>query len=84
MVKKVEDVLRMTSIEAKKHYPNNYIIMRMDNMEDDTGTILYIGDTEEELNDVLVTLRKSGNSHLCGILEGNNRQCTLGGVVVYA
>jgi hypothetical protein len=84
MVKKVDEVLRMTSIEAKKSYPNNYIIMRMDNMEDDIGTILYIGDTEEELQDVLVALRKSGNSNLCGILEGTNKQCTLGGVVVYA
>ena len=84
MVKKVDDVIRMTRIEAKRSYPNNYIIMRMDNMEDDIGTILYVGDTEEELQDVIVKLRKSGKSNLCGILEGDNKQCTLGGVVVYA
>jgi len=84
MVKKVEDVLRMTDFEARKRYPNNYMIMRMDNMEDDVGTILFFGDTNDELLDVLSELRKAGNSNLCGILEGNKKQCTLGGVVVYA
>ena len=84
MVKKIDDVLRMTDFEARKRYPNNYIIMRMDNMEDDTGTILYLGDTHDELLDVIIALRKAGNSDLLGIREGNNKQCTLGGVVVYA
>ena len=84
MVKKIDDELRMTNVEAKKRYPNNYILMLMDNMEDSTGTILYIGDTRDELSDVLAILRKTGESNLCGILEGNNKQCTLGGVVVYA
>ena len=84
MVRKVDEVLRMTDFEAEKRYPDNYMIMRMDNMEDDLGTILFFGDTKEELLDVLCELRKDGNSNLCGILEGNNKQCTLGGVVVYA
>ena len=83
MVKKIDEVLRMTDSEAVRRYPDNYLIMRMDNMEDDIGTILYIGDTEEELlnlfgQDELI------DTSLCGILEGVNRQCTIGGVVVYA
>ena len=84
MVKKVDEVLRMTDFEARKRYPNNYMIMRMDNMEDDTGTILYFGDTQDELWDVISELRKAGNSDLLGILEGDNKHCTMGGVVVYA
>ena len=84
MVIKLDNVLWMTDFEARKRYPNNYMIMRMDNMEDDTGTILFFGDTHDELLDVLSELRKAGNSDLLGILEGNNKQCTLGGVVVYA
>ena len=84
MVKKAEEVLRMTQYEAEKKYPNNYMIMQMDNMEDDIGTILFFGDTQDELLDVLIELKKTGNYNFCGILEGNNKQCTLGGVVVYA
>ena len=84
MIIKVEEVLRMTSYEAKEKYPNNYIIMRMDSMEDDMGTILYFGDTFEEALEIMNTLRGTGNSGLCGILEGYNKQCTFGGVVVYA
>ena len=56
--------------------------MRMDNMEDDTGTILYIGDTEKELLDLFANELK--DTSLCGIIEGINKQCTIGGVVVYA
>ena len=82
MVRKVEEVLRMTDIEASEKYPNNYLIMRMDNMEDDTGTILYIGDTEKELLDLFGNELK--DTSLCGIIEGINKQCTIGGVVVYA
>ena len=82
MVVKVEEILRMTDSEAIRKYPNNYLIMRMDNMEDDTGTILYIGDTEKELLDLFG--QELNDTSLCGILEGENKQCTMGGVVVYA
>lgn len=74
-----ETTVRMTDIEASETYPNNYIIMRMDDYVSDMGTVIGIGDTEEETYEALRNLE---NPAFCGVMEGVRLQCTLGGVVV--
>jgi hypothetical protein len=81
MYKKIEPALRMTGNEASERYPDNYILIRWDNMNpsDDTGTILYVGNDGEELFSLVMKLDDPTN---CGVSEGINLQRSLGGVVV--
>ena len=82
MYRKVDETLRMTDIEATERYPDSYIVMRMDDMESPMGTILYIGDTEDEMYKVM---EQMDDSNLCGVLEGVNHQRRyLGGIVISA
>jgi len=81
MYRKIEPALRMTANEASAQYPDNYIVMQMDSMDlsDDVGTVLYVGDNERELYDVIKELNRS----LLGVIEGLNFQRNfLGGIEV--
>ena len=69
----------MSYIDATSEYPNNYILMRMDDFESDMGEVLYIGDDESELYELMDTF---DNRNHCGIIEGVNISLNcLGGVV---
>ena len=80
MYKKIEPPLRMTSNEASEAYPDSFIIMQMDSykLSDDVGTVLYVGDNQREIFSLVVKLNKP----YCGVVQGLNHICTLGGVVV--
>ena len=78
MYQKVKEEPRMTDIEGSIRYPDSYIIMRRDNMDSETGTVLYLGDNMGELISLAYTLEES----FYGIVEGLNHQRSLGGVVV--
>ena len=78
MYQRVDDIQRMTDNEASVHYPDSYIIMRLDSMDSETGTVLYVGDTMGELLPLLMALEEP----YCGIVEGLNHRRSLGGVVV--
>ena len=69
MYEKIEENLRMTYIEASAKYPDSYIIMRMDDYISQMGTVLYVGDNQNELAAVLMQLE---NQNHCGIIEGLN------------
>ena len=81
MYKVVEGNLRMTANEATERFPDNYIAMRMDSrdLSHRMGTVLYIGDDGAELLGVLVAL---DDPSLCGVSEGLNLQCSLGGIMI--
>ena len=70
---------RMTYNEASKKYPDSYIIMQMDDMVRDMGTVLFVFDTRSEAYDKLAEL---DDMNLCGIFEGLHLQRSLGGIVV--
>jgi len=72
---------RMTTNEAAERFPDSFIVMRMDNMDVShrMGTVLYIGDDQNELFSLLIEL---DDPTLCGVSEGLNRRCSLGGIVV--
>ena len=70
---------RMTYNEASVKYPESYIIMQLDSMTSDMGTVLYVFDTRSEAYEKLAEL---DNSILCCIVEGLHHQRSLGGVVV--
>ena len=76
MYVKAEDNQRMTDVEASERYPDSYIIMRMDNMNTQMGTILYIGDDQDEI----ISLVMKQTEPYCGVIEGLNYQRSLGGV----
>jgi len=82
MYRKIEPALRMTKNEASERYPDEFIIMQMDNadLSDDVGSVLYVGDNQRELFALVVNI----GSPLTGVVMGLNyyRNC-LGGVVVY-
>ena len=77
----VEPPLRMTTNEASAHYPDHYIIMRMDSMRSSSGmgTVLYIGDDGDELFSLVMRL---DDPSLCGVIDGLNHGRSLGGIVV--
>jgi len=79
MYKKVDGTPRMHENEASELYPDSFIIMRMDDMVSQTGSVLYIGDTYKEL--LSLVMRFENPSH-CGVIEGLNHRRSLGGVVV--
>ena len=78
MYTKLDKTLRMTYTEASETYPDSFIIMQMDSMTSDLGTILYIGDIENEMISLLMTI----DAPYCGVLIGLNHQRSLGGVVI--
>ena len=71
--------LRMTDIEASERYPDCYIAMRKDNRTSGMGTVLYVGDSQSELFQLVLNLDSPA---FCGVLEGLNLRSSLGGVVV--
>ena len=78
MYHRIEEVLRMTNHEASERYPDFYILMQMDNMRSQSGAVLYIGDDQQELFSLLMSL----DTPYCGVIEGLNHQRSLGGIVV--
>jgi hypothetical protein len=79
MYKEIKENQRMTDVEACDRYEDSYVIMRMDSIESDMGTVLFVGDNEKEMEDVLAGLEDNG---YCGIIEGANLLKSLGRVVV--
>ena len=73
------DNLRMTDMQASERYPNNYIAMRKDSRTSDMGTVLYVGDNQSELFQLVLSLE---DQSFCGVIEGLNLRRSLGGVVV--
>ena len=78
MYEKIEANQRMTDIEASEHYPDSFIIMSMDSMDSQMGTVLYVGDNQNEVISLVMGLSEP----FCGVIEGLNHQRSLGGVVV--
>jgi len=81
MYRKIEPALRMTRNEASERYPDEFIIMQMDSMKlsDDVGTVLYVGDNDQEISALVVRL----GLPFSGVVEGlNYYRNDLGGVVV--
>jgi hypothetical protein len=82
MYTEVEGHPRMSPNEAAERYPDSYYIMRMDNRKltrHMMGTMLYVGDDQEEMISVLTNL---ADPNLCVLSEGLHLQSSLGGVVV--
>ena len=77
----VEPSLRMTRNEASERYPDKYILFRRDSMNpsNDMGTVLYIGDDGDELFSLA---RKFEDPTNCGIVDGLNLLCNLGGLAI--
>ena len=75
----IVDNLRMTDIQASERYPNSYIAMRKDSRTSGMGTVLYVGDNQSELFQLVLNLE---NQTFCGVLEGLNLRRSLGGFVV--
>ena len=78
MSRTITSNIRMTDHEAAVKYPNSYIIMQMDSINSDIGTVLFGYDTESE---AIAKLAQLDDMDLCGIVEGINQRCSLGGVV---
>ena len=78
MYQRVDDNRCMTDIEASVHYPDSYILVCWESMDSDTGTVLFVGDNMGELMSLVATQ----NDQYYGVVEGLNRQRSLGGVVV--
>ena len=80
MYRRVDDNQRMTTHEASERYPDNYILMQMDDRElfNPTGIVLYVGDNGDELFSVQV--RSSVPLGL--VVEGLNHQRSMGGIAV--
>ena len=70
---------RMTTNEASEKYPDSYIVMQLDSLTSNIGTILFICDTRSEAFEKLAEL---DGMDLCGITEGINHLRSLGGIVV--
>ena len=81
MYQRITSTLRMTANEASVHYPDSYIIMRMDSMNpsNDMGIVLYIGDDGDELFSLVMNFDDPTN---CGVVEGLNHLRSLGGIVI--
>ena len=81
MYRRIDGNQRMHKNEAAEHYPDSFIIMRMDNMNlsDTMGTVLYVGDDRNEMFSIVMGLE---DPYLCGVTEGLNHRRSLGGIVV--
>ena len=78
MYQKIESNAHMTDVEASERFPDSYIIMSMDSMTSSTGTVLYIGDNEDEIISLVMKL----DEPFCGVTEGLSHRRSLGGVVI--
>jgi len=80
MYRKIEPPIHMTANDASIQYPNDFILMQLDDnsIYDPAGLILYIGDDFDELFSMQVNLPVS----LGVVVEGLNHQRSLGGIVV--
>ena len=80
MYKTVEGNKRMTANDACVEYPNNYILMQLENDDtfDPVGLVLYIGDDGDELFSLQVNLPVPMGI----VIEGLNYRRSLGGLVV--
>ena len=80
MYRKIEEKQHMTMHEASERYPDSYILMQRDNRDifDPAGIVLYIGDSYDELFSLMV----ASNTPLGLIVEGLDRQRSLGGIIV--
>ena len=80
MYRKIEPALRMTVNEASEKYPNEYVLMQMDNknLSDDMGTALYVGDDGDELFSLVI---KFIDPSFYRVIEGLNHLRSLGGIV---
>jgi len=80
MYRKIEPALRMTGNEASSRYRDSFILMQMDSVKlsDDVGTVLYVGEDENEMFALAGKLQLP----FSGVVTGLNHLCTLGGVVV--
>ena len=72
---------RMTTLEAAESYPDSMIVIRLDSMGSDTGTVIGIGDDDNDIMEFLDILEDDTE---CLITEGRNLRCCLGGIVVGA
>jgi hypothetical protein len=84
MYKKIEEPPRMTDNEASETYPDYYILMQRDGKKafEQSGTVLFIGDNDDELFSLQVNIPVLHGV----IIEGINitRRLCLGGLVVGA
>ena len=80
MYRKVEDTPHMTMHEASERYPDNFILMQMDNRDiyDPAGIVLYLGDNYNELFSLMMKF----DVPLGLVVEGLNHQRSLGGIAV--
>ena len=76
MYQKIEGNLRMTDNDAAEKYADSYIIMQMDSMTSDMGTVLYVGDNQREI----ISLLMSFDAPYCGVVDGMNHRRSLGGL----
>ena len=85
MYRKIEETLRMTSNEASKRYPSEFILVREDPggmVAGRMSTVLYVGDNYGELSKLRFDFNELSG---CVVIEGrNHRRNDLGGVVVGA
>jgi len=78
---KIIDNQRMTIHEASEFYPDSMIVIRLDSVGSETGTVICIGDEDSDVIEFLGTLEDDSK---CLVTEGRNLRCYLGGVVVGA
>ena len=78
MYQRAKDNQRMTGNEASERYPDSYIIMCMDSMFSEMGTVLYIGDDENEIISLVMQI----DEPFCGVIDGLNFGRNLGRVVI--
>jgi hypothetical protein len=80
MYKKIDGSKRMTVNEASERYPDSFVLMQLDSREfsNPTGVVLYVGNDGDEL----FSLQVSHNIPLGLVVDGINKQQSLGGIVV--
>ena len=76
MYRKVDESARMSYNEASAKYRDGYVIMRLEGMNSEMGTVLYAGDTEKEMISLVMSL----DIPYCVVLTGLNHQNSLWGV----
>jgi hypothetical protein len=74
----VEDGVHLKRSETFKRYPNDYILVQLDNRDlfDPYGMVLYIGDSFDELFSLMI----KKEIPLGIVYEGENMQFSLGGI----
>ena len=82
MYRKIDGSLRMTMHEASEKYPDNHILMQMDEayMLNPIGVVAYIGDDVDDLFSLQINLPVANGIVFEGI--GLQRRYSLGGLVV--